>query len=114
MTAKKSPKSESPDGDLARVSGQLAARLRALGIALSGKESAEHLADIHEAVERFEEAVEARGGDLMVDEGVHGRATEPDDADFVLPARKTGQAVTEYLKQLAVATTRVRTHPTVD
>ena len=40
-----------------------------------------------ESVERFELAVESRGGDLMVDEGPHGVTREPDDVHFVLPQR---------------------------
>ena len=39
------------------------------------------------AIERFELAVESRGGDLMVDEGPDGTTREPDDPRFALPKR---------------------------
>ena len=64
----------SSDDEMKRVSEEVAARLEALGIALDGREQPEELAAIEEAVERFEEAVESRGGDLMVDEGDRARA----------------------------------------
>ena len=71
--------------DLKRASRETADRLAALGIGLTGRESAEDLVEIQEAVQRFEQAVESRGGDLMVDEGVPGRTPEPDDPPGPIP-----------------------------
>jgi len=47
---------------------EVAARLRTRGITVTGAERPEELADLLSAVERFEAAVEAHGGDLMVDD----------------------------------------------
>ena len=102
------------DDEMKRVSEEVAARLEALGIALDGRERPEELAEIEEAVERFEEAVESRGGDLMVDEGDHGRATQPDDPHFALPVRRGGEPVADYLERLARATDVVLRHPAQD
>lgn len=113
MTAKKARTDKSSDAEIERASQQIAARLRALGISLTGTERPDELVDIEEAVERFEEAVEASGGDLMVDEGVHGAATEPDDLDFALPLRKGREPIAEYLERVAHATALVRRHPPI-
>src|SRR5437016_4493833 len=47
---------------------EVAGRLRQRGIAVTGAEDSDDLANLLAAVERFELAVEAHGGDLMVDD----------------------------------------------
>jgi hypothetical protein len=96
--------------DLKRASLESAGRLTTLGIHLDGRESAAELAEMQDAVERFEEAVQSRGGDLMVDEGVPGKAVQPDDRHFALPRRRTGESVSDYLERLVTATDTVRRH----
>ena len=96
--------------DLRRVSTELAGRLAALGIWRGGRETPDELVAMEEAVERFEEAVQAHGGDLMVDEGPHGRTTEPDDPHFALPVRGEHQPVARYVERLERATDAVRRH----
>ena len=95
----------------ARVTQESANRLRALGITLTGRETPDELATIEEAVERFEAAVKAKGGDLMMDEPPPGHQAEPDDRHFGLPRRKDREAVVDYLERLARATDVVRQHP---
>ena len=102
-----------PD-DLTRVSRASADRLTSLGIQLDGRESPSELAEMQEAVERFEEAVQSRGGDLFMDEGVPGKAVEPDDRHFALPRRKTGESVGHYLERLSTATDGVRRHRSLE
>jgi hypothetical protein len=46
-----------------------------------------------------------------VDEGPHGVTREPDDVHFVLPRRRAGESVAEYLGRLDEATAAVRHHP---
>lgn len=99
------------DADIERVSQEIAGRLSALGIELTGRERTDELVRLQEAVERFEDAVEARGGDLMVDEGPRGHATQPDDPHFALPRRDPHESVDQYLDRLARATDTVRRHP---
>lgn len=107
------PNSESVRGneDVRRVSGELANRLERLGIHVSGAERPEELLDMVDAVERFETAVEARGGDLMMDEGPDGQTTEPDDQHFALPIRREHESVADYIERLERATDEVRAHP---
>jgi hypothetical protein len=92
--------------DAARAAG--AARLQQLGVHLSGTESSEDVADLLDAIERFEQAVESRGGDLMVDEAPRGHAAQPDDPSFVLPSRTADESVSRYLERLVEAAARIR------
>jgi hypothetical protein len=78
---------------------------------LSGDERPEDLADLLSAVERFEAAVEARGGDLMVDDL---NSSEPDDPHFVLPPRAAEESVRDYIARIDEATLQVRSHPDIN
>jgi hypothetical protein len=109
MTSYDPADSAQPD-DLTRVSREVASRLENLGIELDGRETPDQLTRIEEAVEQFEEAVEARGGDLMMDEAPPGHESQPDDPHFALPLRHARETVATYLERLARATDTVRRH----
>jgi hypothetical protein len=100
--------------ELQRAMEETAARLRQRGVHLTGRETSEELVALLEAVERFEDAVEARGGDLFVDEGPGGITREPDDVHFVLPRRAPHESVAIYLTRLEEATRAVLDHPSID
>lgn len=87
-----------------------ASRLQALGVRLTGTESSMDIGNLIDAVEHFEQAVESQGGDLMVDEGPHGRTVEPDHAEFVLPRRGADESVVGYIARLERQAEQVR-HP---
>ena len=97
--------------DVRRVSDEYAGRLAGLGIRLTGNERSNEIVQMVEAVERFERAVEAHGGDLMGDEGPRGHTTQPDDPHFALPVRDEHESVADYLERLARATDAIRHHP---
>lgn len=97
--------------DLQRVTREVTNRLAELGISLTGDEPPHDLVRILETVERFEVAVQSRGGDLMVDEGPEGETTEPDDPHFGLPRRHADESVERYLDRLVRATEDVMRHP---
>ena len=99
------------DDDVTRVTREVSNRLGELGIWLNGHERPEDLAAITEAVERFELAVESRGGDLMVDEGPAGRTSEPDDPHFALPRRHADESVNRYIERMESARKEVLLHP---
>jgi hypothetical protein len=64
------------------------------------------MADLLEAVERFEAAVEAHGGDLFVDTPARPRDTaveRPDNPAFVLPARSADERVADYIVRIEAA-----------
>jgi hypothetical protein len=100
--------------ELKRAMQETSARLRDRGLLVTGHESSEELVTLLEAVERFERAVESRGGDLFVDEGPRGVTREPDDRHFVLPRRSAGEPVVSYLARLEQATSVVLNHPAID
>src|SRR5260370_16492329 len=87
------------------VAEEVADRLRRRGIPLGGHERPEDLADLLAAVEGFEAAVEARGGDLMVDDL---QGSQPDDPHFVLPLRASDESVPAYTARTNKA---ARPHP---
>lgn len=87
---------------------EVADRLRRRGIAVTGAERPGDLADLLTAVERFEAAVEAHGGDLMMDDL---KSTQPDDRHFVVPRRAHGEAVRAYISRIDAATGGLRGHP---
>lgn len=90
------------------VASEVADRLRRRGITLTGKEKPDELADLLSAVERFESAVEAHGGDLMVDDL---KSSRPDDRHFVLPRRAAAESVRTYIVRIDEAVMGLRRHP---
>ncbi|SRR6266581_4997428 len=98
------------EGDDARATAaaEVADRLRRRGIAVTGAERTDDLADLLSAVERFEAAVEAHGGDLMVDDL---KSPQPDDRHFVLPRREHAEAIRPYISRIDAATSGLHRHP---
>src|SRR5256885_12325288 len=92
----------------AAAAAEVAARLRSRGIAVTGAENSEALVDLLSAVERFEAAVEAHGGDLMVDDL---KSSRPDDRHFVVPRRAHGAALPAYIGRIDEAAGPLRRHP---
>ena len=95
----------------ARAATEIATRLGRRGVSLTGRESGEQLVTLLDAVERFEDAVERAGGDLMLDEPLSNDGDapiQPDDAAFVLPKRVGAESIEEYTGRIAEATSRAR------
>lgn len=84
-------------------------RLTELGIGLTGEESGEDLASLLEAVEGFECVVGRQGGDLLLDEPMHGRPLDrPDAPEFVLPRRREREPVGTFVARVHEAARRAR------
>ncbi|HEY4130371.1 MAG TPA: hypothetical protein VGM50_07115 [Gemmatimonadaceae bacterium] len=104
---------ESRDRDLNRhradeqrnARAELVERLYDRGIEIGASESLESVVDLFESVEAFERAVEAAGGDLMVDTPP---SHEPDDPRFVLPRRNASESVDAYTDRIRHAADRAR------
>jgi len=90
------------------AAAEVSARLRSRGVAVTGGESPEDLVDLLSAVERFEAAVEAHGGDLMVDDL---KSSRPDDSHFVMPRRLPREAVRAYIGRIDAARAGLGRHP---
>ena len=80
---------------------EIAGRLLQKGIDVSDAEDSATLADLLSAVERFESAVENRGGDLMINTP---SSTDPQNPDFVVPSRMADEALEAYISRIDAAT----------
>jgi hypothetical protein len=80
-------------------------RLRERDIQVRAEDADEEVADLLEAVERFEAAVEAKGGDLFVN---RIGSSQPEDPAFVPPERERGESAADYRARIEAATVRLR------
>jgi hypothetical protein len=80
-------------------------RLSQRGIRVTPADTDEEVANLLDAIERFEAAVEARGGDLFVN---RIGSSEPEDPAFVPPERQPGESATAYRRRIEAATERLR------
>jgi len=90
------------------AAAEVTARLRSRGITVTGAADPEDLVNLLSAVERFEAAVEAHGGDLMVDDL---KSVQPDDRHFVVPRQARGEGIRAYINRIDAATAGLRHHP---
>ena len=89
------------------VAGEVTDRLRRRGVTVGGSDKPDDLAELLSAVERCEAAVEAHGGDLMVDDL---KSSRPDDRHFVLPRRGHAEPTMAYVARIDEATANLRRH----
>lgn len=96
-----------PDRDRERenVSSSVAATLSARGVDLTGTESSEQLAEMLDAVERFEAAVSEAGGDRMLNDP---DSSDPQEEAFVLPRRAADESALEYAERVQRAARKLR------
>ena len=80
------------------------AQLRQRGIRVTGDESSDEAADLLSAVERFEAAVSALGGDRFTNDP---RSHDPEEKRFVIPRRTDGEAADAYTRRILEAATRL-------
>ncbi|HUQ48334.1 MAG TPA: hypothetical protein VM053_08845 [Gemmatimonadaceae bacterium] len=76
---------------------EIAGRLLQKGIEVNAGEDPGVLADLLSAVEKFESAVEARGGDLFVNSPT---SSDPQNPEFVVPARKADENLEGYIRRI--------------
>lgn len=90
---------------------EAADRLRDRGIPIYASDSDDEVADLLDAVEQFEKAVEELGGDLMVN---RMDSSEPQDDAFVPPIRGQDERATDYRSQIVDATVALRRRQRAD
>ena len=83
---------------------ELASRIHQKGVLLDGSETAAQLDDLLSGIDRFDAAVIARGGDLMINTPF---SSEPENAQFVLPRREPGEDVDVYAGRIVAAASRL-------
>ena len=98
----------SDDAERDRVARDMAGRLFTRGIDVRDDDSNDDVTAMEEAVERFEDLVQASGGDLMVDEPPRGQEGEPDDSRFRLPLRRADESADRYVQRLMRAADDLR------
>jgi hypothetical protein len=76
------------------VRDELEGRLIRSGVVLSGSESDEQILAIADAVEAFEAARSAAGGDSMTNTL---ESSQPEDPHYVLPRRRDDESVEQYV-----------------
>src|SRR5215207_2740349 len=101
----------SDDAERDRIARDIAGRLFTRGVDVRDDDSNDDVTAIEEAVERFEDAVQAKGGDLMVDEPPRGQEGQPDNARFRLPLRHADESASRYVERLARAADDLRPRP---
>ena len=101
------PQPDTATDEMQRVREQLAARLLNRGVRVHTQDTPDALGTLTESVERFEAAVEARGGDLMVDEPPVGQIADPDNPAFVLPVRASNESAHSYASRMDALTARL-------
>ena len=80
-----------------RAATEITGRLLQRGIEASDTEDSSMLADLLSAVERFEAAVEKKGGDLMVNMPT---SSDPQDPAFVVPSRNADETLDSYIMRV--------------
>jgi hypothetical protein len=82
------------------ITPELRSRVHQKGVELDGTERPEELDDLLTAIDRFEAAVEDKGGDLMVN---MPQSSPPENPGFVLPRRQPGEKIAEYAARVQQA-----------
>ncbi|MDP9204836.1 MAG: hypothetical protein M3P12_05160 [Gemmatimonadota bacterium] len=83
---------------------ELGGRLRQKGVLLTGRETSAQLDDLMTAIDRFEAAVIARGGDLFVNMPT---SNPPENPEFVVPRRVPGEDPESYAARINAAAARL-------
>lgn len=83
---------------------ELLGRLRQKGVQITGRETSAHLDDLMTAIDRFEGAVIARGGDLFVNMPT---SSPPENPEFVIPRRQPGEDAEAYAARINAAAARL-------
>ena len=102
----RAPRSADPgaDAERERVARNVAGQLTQRGVDLTGDETPDELVLLLEAVDRFEAARRARGGDSFTNAP---DSNDPDDPDLVLPRRQPDEDADSYASRIRGAAARL-------
>ncbi|MEO7102934.1 MAG: hypothetical protein ABI311_05960 [Gemmatimonadaceae bacterium] len=90
------------------LNAELLTRLEQKGVPIRTRATESDLADLLSAIGAFESAVEAAGGDLMIDTP---SSSEPERPEWVLPHPSDDESVSVYTRRVNAAIDRVRPVP---
>ena len=91
------PRDSRAEDEVARVSAQITGQLAERGVIVHDGDDAAQRADILEAVERFERAVQMRGGDSYTNAP---GTSDPDDERLVIPRRRDDEHADAYVRRV--------------
>jgi hypothetical protein len=86
--------------DQERAAATIVSQLARRGVRAVGDENGDQLADLLTAVERFEAAVVAAGGDLMNNQPT---SNDPEEPRFVIALRSDDESADAYVARLRAA-----------
>ena len=92
------------EDDVRRAAESVVGQLYQKGVDVSADEDGDQLASLLSAVERFESAVAARGGDSMVNAPDSRR---PENPSFVVPRRQADESLEAYTQRVNEAADRL-------
>ena len=87
------------------IRDELEAWLRHRYVPLYGAESDDEVLSMVNAIERFEAAVMAAGGDLMVDSP---ESSEPEHPEYVIPRRRDDETPDAFVARIHLSADRVK------
>jgi hypothetical protein len=90
----------SSEAEVERVTAQVVGQLAERGVIVHDDDTPEQLADILSAVERFEGAVQLRGGSSYTNAP---QSSDPDRDEFVVPRRRDDEDAMTYVGRVRAA-----------
>jgi hypothetical protein len=104
MEPTNTPRGQRADDEMTRVRDQITGQLDERGVLVHDADDAAQRADILEAVERFERAVQLCGADSYTNAP---QSSEPDDERFVIPRRNDDESAEAYARRVLDAADRL-------
>ena len=90
--------------ELQRATSGIIGQLEQRTIVVRESDQPAELGDLLAAVERFEQAVAARGGDSMTNTP---ESTRPENVAYVIPARSDDESARAYIRRIDEAAARI-------
>jgi hypothetical protein len=100
MEPTNTPRDHRADDEVERVRTQIVGQLAERGVAVHDADDAAESADILEAVERFERAVQMTGASSYTNAP---QSSDPDDERFVVPRRRDDEGADAYARRVRAA-----------
>jgi len=100
MEPTNTPRDHRADDEVERVRTQIIGQLAERGVIVHDADAAAETADILEAVERFERAVQMNGASSYTNAP---RSSDPDDERFVVPRRRDDEGAESYAHRVRAA-----------
>lgn len=105
METSNTPERADDEPEIERAAAQVGDHLAQRGVTVRDGDTPDERADLLSAVEDFERAVAARGGDSYTNSPL---SSDPDRREFVVPRRSDDEGVPGYIARIREAADRLR------